>query len=231
MTAVAIHQPEYFPMLGYLDKARRADVFVLLDDVQFDRSSLQHRARVAGAAGLTWMTIPFVHRFPQRLDEVEVADARFPVKHRKTLAACYGRAPGWAHASARLEALFAAAPRRLVDATVPSVEVLFEAFGVRPRVVRSSALGVEGDKAELVLAICRALGATRYLSGRTGAGYLDAEAFRAAGIAVDVVAFAPPDYPRLRPLPADARGLSALDAWFHLGADAPAVFNREPEAS
>ncbi len=228
MTAVAIHQPEYFPLLGYLAKARRADVFVLLDDVQFDRSSLQHRARVAGAGGLTWMTIPFVHRFPQRLDEVEVADARFPIKHWKTLAACYGRAPGWGHAAPRVEALLAAAPRRLLDATVPSVTLLFEAFGVRTKVVRSSALRARGDKAELVLSICRELGATRYLSGRTGAGYLDAEVFRAAGIAIDVVSYAAPDYPRVRPLPEDARGLSALDAWFHLGADAPAIF--DPEA-
>jgi hypothetical protein len=221
MTAVAIHQPEYFPMLGYLAKARRADAFVLLDDVQFDRSSLQHRARVAGAGGLVWMTIPFVHRFPQRLDEVEVADGRFPIKHQKTLAACYGRAPGWALAAPRLEAMFAAAPARLLDATLPSVALLFEAFGVRTRVVRSSQLAAKGDKAELVLAICRELGATRYLSGRTGAGSLDADAFAAAGIAIEVVSYTPPDYPRLRPLPEEARGLSALDAWFHLGEDAP----------
>jgi hypothetical protein len=223
MTTVAIHQPEYFPMLGYLAKARRADVFVLLDDVQFDRSSLQHRARVAGAGGMVWMTIPFVHKFPQKLDEVEVADARFPTKHGKTLAACYGRAPGWPLLAPRLDALFAAAPARVVDATVPSVSLLFEAFRVTTPVVRASTLAAEGDKAELVLAICRELGATRYLSGRTGAAYLDADAFRAAGIAIEVVAYTPPAYPRPRPLPDDARGLSALDAWFHVGADAPAL--------
>jgi hypothetical protein len=89
--------------------------------------------------------------------------------------------------------------------------------------VRSSALAARGDKAELVLAICRELGATRYLSGRTGAGYLDADAFGAAGIAIEVASYAPPDYPRMRPLPGDARGLSALDAWFHLGEDAPGL--------
>ena len=158
MTCVAIHQPEYFPWLGYLDKARRADVFVLLDDVQFDRSSQQHRARVAGANGPVWLTIPFQHKFPQRIDEVAAADDRWRAKHWKTLQACYGRAAGWKDAAPRLEAFFSRPHPRVVDAALGSVALLFEAFGVGTRVVRSSELGIGGQKAELVLDICRALG-------------------------------------------------------------------------
>jgi WbqC-like protein family len=214
---VAIHQPEYFPWLGFVAKARRADVLVLLDHVQFDRSSLQHRAKVAGPNGLVWLTIPFVHRFPQRIDEVELADDRWRTKHWKTLTACYGRAPGWPTAAHALEGFFGTARARLVDATIGSVELTLAAFGVTTRRLRSSTLGVPGDRAELVLAICRALGATTYLSGKTGATYLDGAAFAAAGITVEVMAGTPPDYPRARPLPDDVRGLSALDAWCQLG--------------
>ena len=220
---IAIHQPEYFPWLGFVAKARRADVLVLLDHVQFDRSSLQHRAKVAGANGLVWLTIPFVHRFPQRIDEVELADDRWRTKHWKTLTACYGRAPGWPAAAGALEGFFGVARARLVDATVASVELTLDAFAVTARRLRSSALGVGGERADLVLAICRTLGATTYLSGKTGASYLDGEAFAAAGIALEVVPYAPPDYPRARPLPDDVRGLSALDAWCQLGAGAPAL--------
>src|SRR5688572_16072809 len=97
---VAIHQPEYFPWLGFLDKARRADVLVFLDSVQFDRSSLQHRAKVAGANGVFWLTIPFIHRHPQRIDELAFADPRWAVKHWKSLQAAYRRAPGWSAAAA-----------------------------------------------------------------------------------------------------------------------------------
>jgi len=225
---LTIHQPEYFPWLGFVDKARRADTLVLLDHVQFDRSSLQHRAKIAGPNGLVWLTIPFVHKFPQRIDEVAFSDDRWRVRQWKTLQTCYGRAPGWTAAAGALEGFFGATYPRLVDASVASVEIILRAFGVAPRILRSSALGIPGDKADLVLAICRALGATTYLSGRSGATYLDLPAFAAAGIAVDVQAFTPPDYPRARPLPDDARGLSALDAWCQLGDGARALLEPKP---
>ena len=218
---VAIHQPEYFPWPGYLAKARRADVFVLFDQVQFDRSSLQHRAKIANGPDLVWLTIPFVHRFPQRIDELAFADARWAQKHWKSLRACYGRAPGWPAASAALEAFFAASHARVVDAVVASVTLLFAAFGVTTPVVRASSLPVTGDKGELVLGICRHLGAGRYLSGATGASYLDSAAFAAAGIELTVARYTPPAYPRRQP--AAIPGLSALDAWLELGAGAPAI--------
>ena len=47
----------------------------------------------------------------------------------------------------------------------------------RPRVVRASALAATGQKGDLVLAICRELGAKVYLSGKTGATYLDRGTF------------------------------------------------------
>jgi hypothetical protein len=229
---VAIHQPEYFPWLGFLDKARRADVFVLLDIVQFDRSSLQHRAKVAGPNGIVWLTIPFVHRFPQRIDEVVIADERWAIKHKKTLQACYGRAAGWPVAAPLLDEFFARSRRCLVEASVDSVNLLLGAFGVRrPRVVRASELGVDGTKADLVLAICTALDASRYLSGRTGAGYLDAAVFAEHGVEIEVQQFSPPSYGRLRDVPADAAGgMSSLDAWINTGAEAPRLLEAGGEA-
>jgi hypothetical protein len=43
----------------------------------------------------------------------------------------------------------------------------------------------------------------------------------AAGVAIEVQRFAVPGYPRRRPLPEGARGLSALDAWLEAGESAP----------
>ncbi|MFO0549225.1 MAG: WbqC family protein [Polyangiaceae bacterium] len=224
---VVIHQPEYFPWLGFLDKARQADVLVFLDSVQFDRSSLQHRAKVLGPQGLTWLTIPFVHRFPQRIDEVEIADKRWSTKHEKTLQACYGRAPGYKAVAPKLHAFFegCTTSNKLLDAAIGSSMLLLDAFGVTPKtVLRSSAMDVTGDKGDLVLDICKKLGATRYLSGRTGATYLGEDMFTAVGMKLAVQRFELRPY-ATRPLEEAQGGLSALDAWFLLGDAAKTYFD------
>jgi hypothetical protein len=222
---VVIHQPEYFPWLGFLDKARQADVLVLLDSVQFDRSSLQHRAKIVGANGPLWLTMPYVHRFPQRIDEVELAADRWSVKHQKSVQACYGRAPAYKQVAPQLERVFSSVHKRLVDVTVPSCELLLDAFGVRPKeLLRSSALDVKGDKGDLVIEIVKKLEGTRYLSGRTGATYLDGAALAAAGIELAVQSFELRAY-ATRTLADLPRGVSALDAWMLLGDDAPRYFS------
>jgi len=217
MTVVVIHQPEYLPWLGLIDKVKRADVFVLLDDVQFNRASLQHRAKVAGPRGLEWLTIPFCHRHPQLINEVEIADDGWWSDHAVKLDRIYDHCAGYGGAYRRLARLFVPEFTHVADIATVSMRLLFEVFNVTTPIVRSSTLKVSGQKSERVLSICQAVGATRYLAGRTSAEtYLDHEVFAQAHIGLDVHHFEVPDYPRPWPLPA-TQCLSAVDAWLCVG--------------
>ena len=98
--------------------------------------------------------------------------------------------------------------------------------------MRASELAARGEKGDLVVAICRELGAGRYLSGRSGAGYLDQDALAGFGVELVVQRFTMPAYPRQRDIAGDeARGISALDAWLNLGAAAPGLFRGEERIS
>ena len=55
---VAIHQPHYLPWLGYLAKWAEADVFVLLDTVQYEKNGWQNRNRIKTREGPSWLTVP-----------------------------------------------------------------------------------------------------------------------------------------------------------------------------
>ena len=58
----AIHQPHFLPWLGYLHRMACADVFVLLDHVQFERRNYQNRTMIRLDGEPRWLTVPVLQR-------------------------------------------------------------------------------------------------------------------------------------------------------------------------
>lgn len=224
---VAIHQPEHMPWLGFFEKLLRADVFVVLDDVQFSKGDFQNRNRVKGREGAQWLTVPVAHRFGQKINEVEIAGDAWRAKHWKMLRSCYARAAHFEEFAREFEELYLRPWAKLSELNVEAVRVLARAFGVEKEFVFSSALGACGQKSGLVLNICKAVGATRYYSGRAGSTYLDADAFRREGIQIIVQEFEHPAYEQLF---MNEQGfvpnLSAVDLLFNRGAEGLELLER-----
>lgn len=194
---VAIHQPEHLPWLGFFEKLLRADLFVVLDNVQFSAGDFQNRNRVKGANGAQWLTVPVQRRFPQLINEVEVAGDGWRAKHWKTLRSCYARAAHFATFAPQFEDLYKRPWAKLVDFNVAAIRLLMRAFGIEKRLAFASEIAAGGHKSELVLNICRALGANRYYSGRAGSTYLDWGQFRQAGVEIIIQNFQHPTYEQL----------------------------------
>ena len=217
---VAIHQPEHLPWLGFFEKLLRADVFVLLDDVQFSKGDFQNRNRVKGRGGAQWLTVPVTQRLGQRINEVEPVGDAWREKHWRTLHSCYARAAHFDEFAREFEEFYGRAWTKLSELNVAAIRLLARAFGLEKEFVFSSALGAGGRKSELVLNICKAVGASHYYSGRAGGAYLDAEAFRRAGVEIVVQQFEHPVYEQLF---TEEHGfvpnLSAVDLLFNRGAE------------
>ena len=62
---VAIHQPNFFPWLGYFDKIARSDVFIFLDDVQFPKTGgvWSNRVKILIGGEARWSTAPIDRSF------------------------------------------------------------------------------------------------------------------------------------------------------------------------
>ncbi len=222
----AIHQPEHLPWLGFLDKARQCDVFVLLDSVQFRRRYFQNRNRVRGPAGTLFATVPVLSRgkYSQLIRDVEidnVGNPRWREKWFRTLEGCYGRAPFWSEHKTALENFSRREWSRLADFNESLIRYFFGAFGFSPKIVRASFLGAEGQKGNLILDICQRLSSDVYLSGISGREYLDAEAFRAAGIGLRFQEFHHPIYSQ-GDMPFEPT-LSSIDLLAHHGPRAGAI--------
>ena len=86
---VAVHQPHYLPWLGYFEKMDQADVFVVLDTVQFEKNGWQNRNKIKTAQGWQWLTVPVMHKFGQRLGQVKL-DQRSDWRKKHWMAlSCY----------------------------------------------------------------------------------------------------------------------------------------------
>lgn len=215
---VAIHQPEHLPWLGFFEKMQRADLFVLLDDVQFSKGDFQNRNRVKGSAGVQWLTVPVVHKFPQKINEVSTAGSDWRQKHWKTLVSCYRRSAHFDSLAPALEEFYGRSWTNLAVMNVAAIELMASLLGIEKNWIFASELPVRGTKSDLVLDICKTVGADSYYSGRAGSTYLDRESFARAGIEIVVQSF---DHPVYEQLFMKQHGfipnLSALDLLFNGG--------------
>ncbi|MEZ0227255.1 MAG: WbqC family protein [Planctomycetota bacterium] len=229
------HQPHFLPWLGYLDKVRRSDVFVIVDHVQFERQNFQNRNRILGHAGPQWLVVPVRQRSrDERIVDKEIDDRRdgrttWNEKLVLSLQHAYGRAPFFRPYFAELEALLLGPWSRLVDLDEALLRWFLDVFEIRARIVRSSTLpGIAGTKTQLIASMLGAVGATTYLSGAGGSRlYLDVDLLTARGIEVQWQTFEHPRYSQVHAPSSFVPKLAALDLVFNCGPASPAILRGE----
>jgi len=228
---VAAHQPHYLPWLGYLDKLARADVFVVMDDLQYEAQNFQNRQRLKLNDGPHWMTVPLEHgaQFERICDRRIDNSGRggrhhWQIKTWRTLLVHYARAPHFDRYADALEDVFVRRWSYLVDLDLHMLDLARTWFGITRPIVRASSLGLRGAKTARIIDFCDKLGAKVYLSGRGGStGYLDTGAMARAGIALAWQQFRHPTYPQRYPHLGFVSHLGFLDLLLNCGPDARAM--------
>lgn len=195
---VTIHQPQFLPWLGYLDKIDQADLFVVLDSVQFKKNEWQNRNRIRTAQGWQWLTVPVRHRFGQRLDEVRInGDVDWRAKHLRALEMHYQKAPFARRYLEGLRGVYAQPWSHLADLNLAVLRWLLDAFGIKTPVRRSADMPyLREDPTDRLIDICRTVAATHYLAGAGATQYMDLARFQASGVQLEMQAFHHPVYPQ-----------------------------------
>jgi hypothetical protein len=94
VVVVGIHQLHYLPWLRYFHKIECSDVFVILDDIQYNKNGYQNRNRIKTPQGDLMLTVPVFDRFAQSLDSVRIDNKRnWAAKHWRSIEQSYRRAP------------------------------------------------------------------------------------------------------------------------------------------
>lgn len=238
---VAAHQPAYLPWLGYLAKIAAADLFVVMDDLQYEAQNFQNRNRIKLDTGPAWLTVP-VERgslYDRIIDKriAHTTNPRHDWRRRSwaTIETHYRRAPYFARYAPELRAIYDIEWTSLVELDLRMLDLARGWFGITTPIVRSSTLALLGAKTDRILSMVRAVGATTYLSGTGGSTqYLEARAFQTAGIGLAWHRYEHPIYEQRYPATGFVPRLAFLDAWFNCGPESCAwitVANRRREVA
>ena len=166
---IGIHQPEHFPYLGFFQKMKKCDVFVILDNVKFKKNNFQNRNKYLNTHTNKeeWFTIPVSKKSNSMLiNEIKVEDGVWRKKIKKQLSQRFPK----------IDINYVYDHDTLVKINMSSIGYCALKLGFSPpTMIMSSELNVEGSKTELLYNICKELNATKYISGQGGIDYLDTD--------------------------------------------------------
>jgi len=222
MTMVTIRQPGYLPYLGFFKKIESCDVFVFLDDVQFEKNDLDNRNKIKTIDGPAWLTVPVLHKFGTKLNEIRIDNSQeWYKKHKKTIEMNCHKAEYFLDYWKDIESILNKKWEKLIDLNFEFITYFMKKLSITTRIVKSSELKISKKGSERLLEICKKLNSDTYLSGELGRNYLNEEIFSENKIDVIYEKFSHPVYRQIHGkfLP----NMAVMDILFNEGKNATKI--------
>jgi len=217
----SIHQPGYFPWLGYVDKVYKSDIFIILDNVQLNDAAFQNRNIFIDNQGTShYLTIPVSKKeyLNKTIKELKLTNIPWQKKHFKFLFFNYKKHPYFDEVFSKLEFIYNKKYTYLIDVLIDSMDVVFKLFDIKNHILFASDLNLNNElkKEELILGIIKSINADIYLSGQGAKSYQKEENFKKNNIKLTYQQFIHPTYNQLY-TQKFISGLSSLDLLFNEG--------------
>lgn len=217
---LGIHQPNYLPYLGFFDKMRRSDIFVILDDAQFSKGDFHNRNRIKTSTGPKWITVPVSETF-RPINETYI---NYSVKYGKLgwidyhlhlIKENYKNALFFDTIYPGIKEIYCRHYEKLSVINIELIKQICSLFNISTPVYFSSELNIKTSSTQRLVDICEHFNANVYLSGPDGPKYMEMSLFDKRQIEVEVQNFVHPVYKQLYDgfIPC----LSALDSLFNTG--------------
>ncbi len=217
-------QPTFLPWTGYFSLVACCDVFVLLDDFQFQRHSFHHRNRLFLSPGQPgWVTVPIERTHAEHWPAINAVrpllHRGFDAKLARMLSHNYGQSPFFDAVWAPLHALLRRDWQSLADLNIALIEALSVQLGCGATFVRSSVIGSRGSRSERVADLLRRVDATDYLAAAGAEDYMRADGvFPIAGVTTRFQNYTPVPYEQSQST-TFVPYLSVLDMLLQIGPD------------
>jgi hypothetical protein len=225
---IGILQPGYLPWLGFFEQLYRCHIFVLYDDVQFEKGSWRNRNRIKTPNGSQWLTVPVLSKgkgFPLIKDIMINSSVLWQKKHIKAITQNYTKAPFFNLYADVLFEILNRPWKYLIDLDVELIFWIVKELQISTPIVLSSELGVSGSSVNRLIGIVHALGGNHFYEGSAGRKYIDEGLFEAEGISVSFQDYHHPKYPQLNG--SFISHLSIVDLLFNCGPQSLGILTGE----
>jgi len=167
-------QPTYLPWAGYFNLILNTDVFVFLDDVQYEKNSWQNRNRILINKAYHWITVPVsINRLDTKICEVKiVVDQPWRKKNMSMIRHTYLKCPYFDSIEAILSIIGDESIKLLYELNEKIIKTIATSLGLNPLFISSRELGINGQRTERLLKICNHFSCTKYLSPEGSKEYL-----------------------------------------------------------
>lgn len=183
-TIVTCHQPSFLPYLGVFDKIRLSDVYVILDNYQFEIGTWfnRNRIKIRSNSKPKWLTIPIRKGFSFRpVREIMISeDHNWKQKHLNMISENYRKAPFFDEYFPLIrKEIYGIESQFLIDYSMASNLMILDIFDIDVKKVIVSDLDLPEDLSptEKLVEITRKVGGDVYHSGISGDNYLDKSKF------------------------------------------------------
>jgi hypothetical protein len=221
MSVLSCIQPSYIPWKGYFHQIQKSDIFVFLDDVQYDKHSWRNRNKIKTSNGLIWLTVPILtkKRFGQSIMEVQINNRNnWRKKHLKAIHMNYIKAPFFNKHKEFLASVYEREWKLLVDLDIYLTVEISKLLGIKTNFIRASEIQLKQDKIHRLIDLCKILNIDTYLTGPLARNYLTAEMFEKEGLKLEFQEYYYNEYPQLY---GDfVHNVSIIDTLFNCGEEA-----------
>jgi len=216
---VGIHQPNFMPWLGYFYKIWQSDIFIFLDDVQFQKTGASYTNRVSiNINGKSSYVTVQVKRQEGvwNINETTFANHKWKKKLIRTLQANYAKAPFFKENRDFIYNLINFESTNLADYNMNFITAVSKKLQFDTKFLRSSEFDIKSTSTQRLIDLIKKVDGNVYLSGSGGDNYQDKEMYKNESIELVYNKMPKFEYSQLK-TEVFIGGLSIVDAIFNIG--------------
>jgi len=218
---VGIHQPNFMPWLGYFYKIWQSDVFIFLDDVQFQKTGASYTNRVSiniGGAS-NYVTIPVLRDSGVwNINETKFFNNKWRKKFIGTLQANYAKSEFFKDNKVFIFDLINFEADNLAQYNMHFITEIAKKLNFKTKIIKSSDFNVQTTSTQRLVDLIKKVNGTIYLSGSGGDNYQDQAMYENSKI--NLIYNKMPDFFYNQYKSNEfIGGLSIVDAIFNIGFD------------